>query len=333
MKLPFFRQPVGSVGILLTNTGLRYAEVRTTGERVQVRQAGLIELEPGCVEDGRIVDMEKTVARLSAGLTRTRLQHKRVSISVPTSMVIVRTVPLPKVPAREARPLLEMELSSTVHLPFTNPYFDYYKLPDEVVEEREDESGQKESIQLDNYLVVAAPGNIIEEYVQLFERLNLSLYAIDIEPLALHRLLMEAGVDHESCMMYMQFGTDGINVSFFRENIPEFIRSIPLTMSSYQLGEGIHLPEGTEAFAVEAAREVERVLNFYQFTIKNDGTRVKTLYITGTFAGIEHVIASMRSVLSGIEISLFPADHIMHPFFEDRDIQDYTIPIGLSMKG
>ncbi|BAU26990.1 Tfp pilus assembly PilM family ATPase [Aneurinibacillus soli] len=333
MKLPFFRQPTGSVGMLLTDTGLRYAEVRTTGDRVQVKQAGLIELESGCVEGGRIVDMEKTIARLSAGLRHTRLKHKRVSVSVPTSMVIVRTVPLPKVPAREVRPLLEMELSSTVHLPFTNPYFDYYKLPDEVIEERENEEGQTETIRLDNYLIVAAPGGIIEEYTGLFDRLDLSLHAIDIEPLALHRLLMRAGVDNESCMMYMQFGTDVINVSFFQEGVPEFIRSIPLTLSNYQSVAGAHIPEGLEAFAIEATREVERVLNFYQFTIKNDGTRVRTIRITGTFAGAEKVIEVMRGVLSGIDISLFPADHIIHPFFEDRDIQDYTIPIGLSMKG
>lgn len=333
LPLPFFgqRNRAGYVGMMLTDEGIRYVEARATASRIQIRQAGFIELEEGLVRDGKIIDEKKVIERLEAGIKNTKLKRKKIVMSVPTSSVIIRKVPLPKLPLKEIRPLLGVELETTVHLPFSRPYFDFYKLDEEVkVEPPEGSGGETEW--MDQYLVIAAPGDLIDQYVHLFSEIKLRLEAVDIEPLALYRMLSTYHfADSESCSMYMQVNLHTVNVSFFKEEIPEFVRNIPFDVALHKRKteeEGM-----TESFAVELFREVERVINFYQFTMKNDGTRVEKIYMTGEFPDQEFLISFMRERLTNIEILPLPVDHVVHPFPEDKEVQAYTVPIGLSMKG
>ena len=344
MKLRLFQQKKKPVGMVLTDTALRYTEVRVVGGQVQVKQAGCIELEPGCVQGGHIADMERLLNRLKTGLKRTRLRDKKIILSVPTSGVVIRQVPLPKLPAREVRPLLEVELESTIHLPFSRPYFDFHKLDEEVTSERETEDGKVETVRLDQYMVVAAPGEWIDSYMQLFEALNLELSAVDIEPLALQRLLMTLETNIPAHTMYMQFDKETLNVSFFNGTTPEFIRNIPVDLTASQIPSkhiGVSSSDQVsgmeeqllEAFVSDITREVERVINFYQFSMKNDGTRVQAMYVTGTFPDLQKIVEVMRKTLPAIDIFPFATESILHPFFDADDVQAYTIPIGLSMKG
>jgi type IV pilus assembly protein PilM len=337
-KIPTFHLPsfgprnkAGYVGMTLTDEGLRYAEVRATASRIQVRQAGYIELGKGIVQNGKIIDKKKVIEQLEAGLHTTKLRRKKIVLSVPPSSVVIRKVPLPKLRIKEIRPLLEVELESTVHLPFSRPYFDFYKLKEEVrVESLE---GSEEEVDwLDQYLVIAVPGELIDQYIHLFAALKLHLEAIDIEPLALYRLLSSYHFDEpERCSLYIQVNMHEVNVSFFKEGIPEFVRNIPLDPTIYK--QQTEMEGMAESFANELFREIERVINFYQFTMKNDGTRVEKLYITGEFPDQEFLVSFIRERLSNVDVLSLPIEHVIHPFTEDKEIQAYTVPIGLSMKG
>ncbi|MFT9849861.1 type IV pilus biogenesis protein PilM [Aneurinibacillus sp. REN35] len=336
-KLPTLRFPSfgpknksGYVGMTITDEGLRYAEARATASRIQVRQAGFIELEAGIVRGGKLIDEKKAVEQLEVGMRNTKLKRKKIVLSVPTSLVIIRKVSLPKLPMKEIRPLLEVELESTVHLPFSRPYFDFYKLEEEVKAEPVEEGGEEEW--MDQYLVIAAPGDLIDQYTYIFSELKLRLEAVDIEPLALYRVLSSYHFEEEEgCTMYMQANNHTVNVSFFKEGIPEFVRNIPLDLAVHK--QKLEEEGMAESFAVELFREVERVINFYQFTMKNDGTRVEKLYVTGEFPYQEPLIPFIRERLVNVEVLSLPVGHIVHPFAEETEVQAYTVPIGLSMKG
>jgi type IV pilus assembly protein PilM len=338
----------GYIGVTLEDEGLRYAEVRVTSSRVHVRQAGFVEIDRGLIENGKIVDPDKTLLQLALGMKDTRLKRKKAVLAVPTSAVVVRKVSLPNVSLKDVRSLLEVELDSTIHLPFPRPYFDFYKLDGVEASETENstESNHDEEEPLDQYLVVAAPGDMIDQYIDLFKELGIHLAAIDIEPLALHRLLppdsIREGID--DCM-YMQLDLHTVNVSFFKKNIPEFIRNIPLDLKNYQIKvEGMSMQAHDllqqleerglfQSFASDLVREIERMITFYQFSMKNDGTHIKKIYVTGDFAEQDRIISMMKERISNIDIIPFPIEHIKHPFSDDKEIQAYTVPIGLSMKG
>ncbi|KIV52940.1 hypothetical protein AM501_29800 [Aneurinibacillus migulanus] len=335
--MPFLkRKKSGYIGITLEDIGLRYAEVRHSLYSIEVKQAGLIEIESGLVERGKIIDEGPLEIRLADGSKREELKGKRAVISIPSSSLFIRKLLIPPVPEKEVRMLLEVELETTVHVPFARPYFDYYKLGSIV--ENEDEEPQ------DQYLVVAAPGDLIDQYMDLFDFLQIELVAAEIEPLALYRMLENYAEVTEEDFMIVQLGMHSVNVSFFKGEIPEFVRNIPIDLTSYNISLNERNLQSAslfqymkdrgvfEGFARDLMRELERVLTFYEFTIKNDGTRVQKIYLTGDFPNTERMMEILQQNVEHAEVTRFPTEYINHSWSNPDEVHAYTVPVGLSMR-
>ncbi|GED13310.1 type IV pilus biogenesis protein PilM [Aneurinibacillus migulanus] len=336
-SMPFLkRKKSGYIGITLEDIGLRYAEVRHSLYSIEVKQAGLIEIESGLVERGKIIDEGPLEIRLADGSKREELKGKRAVISIPSSSLFIRKLLIPPVPEKEVRMLLEVELETTVHVPFARPYFDYYKLGSIV--ENEDEEPQ------DQYLVVAAPGDLIDQYMDLFDFLQIELVAAEIEPLALYRMLENYAEVTEEDFMIVQLGMHSVNVSFFKGEIPEFVRNIPIDLTSYNISLNERNLQSAslfqymkdrgvfEGFARDLMRELERVLTFYEFTIKNDGTRVQKIYLTGDFPNTERMMEILQQNVEHAEVTRFPTEYINHSWSNPDEVHAYTVPVGLSMR-
>jgi Tfp pilus assembly PilM family ATPase len=339
LKIPSFfpRKKSGYVGMILEDGGLRYAEVRHDAREVHIKKTGFIELDSGVIERGKIIDRVRIESEFGMRVREEQLRGKKAVLAVPSSSVFIRKVSLPPVPDKEVRMLLEVELESTIHVPFPRPYFDYHKLEQVVT----DEQGEEQ----DQYLVVAAPGDVIDQYIELFDLLHIELMAVEIEPLALYRVLDKRQEMEEKDFMIVQLGLHGVNVFFFQGSVPEFVRNIPIDltnynitldergMQSYSLIQYMKDRGMFDGFARDLMRELERVLTFYEFNIKKDGTRVQKIYLTGDFPNIEKMISVLRKNIEHADVMRFPDDHIVHSFAEQDELQAYMVPIGLSMRG
>jgi type IV pilus assembly protein PilM len=350
LRLPSFKLPrlslslkrKGCVGMVLDEQGLRYAEVRQVSSEVQINRLGVIKLDSGLVQGGKIMDRDKVRQQLALGLGKDMVKGKKAVLSVPTSMVLIRKMSLPRMRSAEIRPLLEIELESTIHLPFSRPYFDYYKIGSEQKQRKEKEH---EEIVEDEYLIVAAPGDVIYEYMALFKELDMDLIAIDIEPLAIYRLLQCQGLQPtEQHYMFVQLGMHTVNVSFFEGEIPEFVRNIPLDLPGsilkleeevpfFDLAHPLEERGMFEAFANNLVMELDRVLNFYQFNMKNGDIRVEKIYVTGDFPALGEVLPFLQERLNTLEITLLPLSYVHMTQIDEKEFQAYTIPIGLSLRG
>ncbi|MBN6186522.1 pilus assembly protein PilM [Aneurinibacillus sp. BA2021] len=336
----FSRKKTGCVGIVLEDGGLRYAEVRHGSNVVEVKNAGFIELDSGIIERGKIIVKDQLEMQLGSEMRDRGLRGKKAVLSVPGAAIFIRKVSLPSVPEREVPELLEVELETTVHVPFPRPYFDYYKLG--VAET--DANREEEEIE-DEYLVIAAPGDLIDQYIDLFKLLNIELNAVEIEPLALYRMLEQAGVSEEdNHFMVVQLGIHDVNVAFFHGEIPEFVRNIPIDLANYRITNDERNMNSHAmfrymeergmfgGFANDLVRELERVLSFYEFNISKNGERVQKIYLTGDFPGMQEMVGILANRIEHAEIMPFPVEHIEHELI-DEDVQAYTVPIGLSMRG
>jgi type IV pilus assembly protein PilM len=79
-------------------------------------------------------------------------------------------------------------------------------------------------------------------------------------------------------------------------------------------------------------RELERVLTFYEFTIKNDGTRVQKIYLTGDFPNTERMMEILQQNVEHAEVTRFPTEYINHSWSNPDEVHAYTVPVGLSMR-
>jgi type IV pilus assembly protein PilM len=341
-RFSFSLKRKGCVGMVLDEQGLRYAEVRQVSSEIQVNRLGIIKLDSGLIQGGKIMDRDKVRQQLALGLGKDMVKGRKVVLSVPTSMVLIRKMSLPKMRSTEIRPLLEIELESTIHLPFSRPYFDYYKIENE---KKKDKRKESEEMVEDEYLIVAAPGDIIYEYMMLFKELEMDLIAIDIEPLAIYRLLQGQGLQPaEQHYMFVQLGMHTVNVSFFEGEIPEFVRNIPLDLPGSMLKLEEEVPSFDsahpleergmfEAFSNNLVMELDRVLNFYQFNMKNGDIRVEKIYVTGDFPALDKILPFLQERLNTLEITLLPLSNIHTTQIDEKECQAYTISIGLSLRG
>ncbi|CAM5795955.1 MULTISPECIES: type IV pilus biogenesis protein PilM [Brevibacillus] len=340
LRIPFMTNPV-RIGIAVEEDGLRFTEARRTDTGVEIRQAGLIPLEEGTFENGRITDIERVKIQLTLAKKELRLSKKKAVLSVPTSTVVIRKTIQPKLTTDDIRSLLEIELGTTIHLPFARPYFDFHKIREVPPSLEMDELGEyslaEEPQPEDEYLVIAAPGDLIDQYIELLKVLDIEVTAVDIEPLALYRLLEESGEVHKTDFMFLQLGRHSVNVSIFQSDIPEFLRNIPIHLAHYEQASASGGTDGAAAvhalFVADLVREVDRVINFYQFSMKNDGTRIQTIYVTGEDDDLEHTIQLLKNRMTSFEIVPLPIHHIRLQHTQPLNVQAFTAAAGLTLRG
>lgn len=341
MGLPFLPSKK-KVGVTIEEDRIRIVETSRNKGSIQIRRMSCIPLERGLIAGGKVVDEKALELQLSLAGQDLSLDRKKVSLAVPSSFVVIRKLSLPPLPQKEIRSLIEVELESSIHLPFSRPYFDYYKLassPPGPTEEEAEEGAE------DQYVVIAAPGDLIDQYVSLLKWLHLKTEAVDIEPLALYRLLEHSGVAPSQDLLIVQLGLHSINVGIFHGEIPEFLRNIPLDLEHYQLDASgriltsnellafLEQHNAFETFAEDFARELERVINFYQFSLKNGTARPDTMYLTGDFPDIDRMVGFLRERLPQLEIAPLPLGPIKHASASETELQAYSVALGLSLRG
>ncbi|MGC5326609.1 type IV pilus biogenesis protein PilM [Brevibacillus sp. SYSU BS000544] len=347
LRLPFSSKKT-HIGLAIDDQGIRYSELVLGTDGIRMEQMGIIQVDNGLIESGKIVKQEELELQLALAKKDLRMRKKKAVLAVPSSFVVIRKLTLPKLSPNEVRPILEIELETTVHLPFSRPYFDYIKLREILPNKTNSqlaEFGEAEAEPMDEYLIIAAPGDVIDQYVRMMKLVDVTVTAVEIEPLALYRLLEGSGSVIPTDFMFMQLGLHSVNVSIFQGEIPEFLRNIPIDITNYVVGVDTkewraedfyhHLNASGmyDSFANDLLRELDRVINFYQFSMKNDGTRIKQIYITGEFPTMERFLPHINNRLSGIETLLFPTHHIACKDSQVDNLQAFTVAAGLSLRG
>lgn len=346
MGLPFFPSKK-KIGLTIEENGIRIVETSQSAGMIQIHRMGMIPLERGLIDGGKVIDQEALELQLSLRTKELALGRKKVALAVPSSFVVIRKIALPSLSAKEVRSYIEIELESSIHLPFSRPYFDYFKLPKSGVPAIQPGSNPEESAEGfdDQYLVIAAPGDLIDQYVSVLKRLNLTVTSVDIEPLALYRILADSGRKLSKDLIIVQLGLHSINVGIFQGDIPEFLRNIPLDLENFKINEEENILTSSEllqfleqrnaftTFAEDLARELERVINFYQFSLKNGGARLDEMYLTGDFPDIDKMVGFLRERLPQLRIAPLPLEHIQYESANETELQAFTVALGLSLRG
>lgn len=335
MGLLFFS--TRKIGISIDDEGIRYMETSRSKDGIRIHQAGMVKLDKGLIHGGKILDQDAAELQVALASKELPIRKRKVTFAVPSSYVVIRKLMLPPLPAREIRALIEVELESSVHLPFSRPYFDFHKLETDLTDP---EAGPQ-----DHYLVIAAPGDMIDQYVSLLRAMHLEPAAADIEPLALGRVLASGGMNLPQTYMLVQMGLHSINVGISQQEVPQFVRNIPLDLANYdirpdekalssaQLYTYLQERNTLRAFSEDLSRELERVINFYQFSLKNDGSRIETIFITGDFPDLNEILRFLQERMPQIHVQLLPLAHIHHDPDLSAELHAYSVALGLSLRG
>ncbi len=171
------------VGLDIGNTTIKVAEVRVSGGRPRITALGVIPTPPDSVQQSVVTDPEALTAAIKELLASAGVREKRVVSSVGGQQaLVVRIIEVPKMSEKELAETMKWEVER--HVPFASSELQMdYKIID-----RPDAPPEAQT--MDVFLAVAQQ-EMITTHVDTLIEAGLDPVAIDVEPLALARSLVE----------------------------------------------------------------------------------------------------------------------------------------------
>lgn len=173
----FKKRAVAGIDIGHHSIKLVMAERGPSGWRIT--QANSVPTPPESIRESIVVDQDAVSGALKQLLREAGAGSVSANIAVSGGSVVVRTVRIPKMPEATLRKSIKFEAGRYVPTSVDDSFIEF-----EVV-------GETEEQQMD-VLIVAAPRDVVESRLEACRGAGLEVVAVDIEPFAAYRSLIEA---------------------------------------------------------------------------------------------------------------------------------------------
>jgi type IV pilus assembly protein PilM len=320
-------------GMHIMDNQIKLVEIESSSQQIDVLQRHIIALDEGNIKNGKLLDEESVIYKLTHQVKTLGLQGMPVHLTIPTSNVILRKSVFPDLKDQELRNMIDVELNGGSQVPFKNPVFDFFRLghvQTEAAAAQEGDGKKGKAAPQEEVLVFATPLDIVEGYSSLVSRCGLTPVSVDIAPLALLRILARqqqlSGTYLPKVFMFLQAEPDYADISIFVQGVPVFLRSI-------QMNAGYLMDSGTEkidAYGRNLSMELGRILNYFKYSVSSEQEEVERIYLIGESDWTAGLPALLENAFSG-EITTFPLDRVLR--VNDQTLHAYTVPLGLAMKG
>ncbi|PLS01307.1 type IV pilus biogenesis protein PilM [Neobacillus cucumis] len=256
------------INLVINDHSIRFLELKQESPPTPQRWFERF-LPPGIISDGKIVDIDSLSSILEECIDDWKIKRRSIRFIIPDPLVIIRKVTIPAdVQEDEIKGYLYLELGSSIHLPFEEPVFDYYSLP---------ENGKTKDL-----LLFAAPEQSVMDYVGLLSSLKLNPVAADISPLSLYRLYHKLDrAASDEVLFTVQFDLTSVNLCIFDETIPLVMRqfSLPFDIDHWEITRdtlGLMVckftgePEELVIQFEDIFKEINKLLDFYRYSHNNN---------------------------------------------------------------
>ncbi|MCA0986221.1 type IV pilus biogenesis protein PilM [Guptibacillus algicola] len=282
------------------------------------------------IKNGKIIERETLKDILVECVEEWGIKKKKVQFLVPDTYLVLRNEKLPlTVSDDEIKGHLYLEIGSSIKLPFNEAVFDY-----ELVRTTEEHK---------EILLFAAPEHIVTDLSTLLESVSLRPEAADVTALSLYRLYYHHGlIDQYEPTLIIHAGIQTMNVSVFYNHQPAFIRQILMDTpySKWEVHSTSRVSESLKWSGdqndlhdkiEESITEIERVINFYYYSMNRSGKTIQTAFLSGDFPEIDLLNLRLEETLA------IPVKGETKSEIKDEDglalPMKYYTAMGLALKG
>lgn len=290
------------MGLTIDSSGIRYVTVVKKKKEWVVEKYGFFPFTENVTDGDHINASQVLRDQLKAWIKQEKIHRMAVTLSIPTSHIIIRKLEVGTVNARELDQLIELEVETTLHLPFSDPVYDYL-----VATSTE---------QTTEALVYASRPNWIEQCSELLKDAGLKVKYAEISSLALARTIQEVQIEPFKDTMLLHLDKESTEVYLFHNDQPVFMRVINEYGHQEVVEKGL-----TPELIVSINAELARLLNFYQYSIRNGESRITRVIVSGDRHGRENLVAEFRMEQPDIHVDIFEFEAV-----------DYMIPFGLAIR-
>jgi type IV pilus assembly protein PilM len=210
------------LGLDIGTQTIKIVELRLSGQDVMlVGQPAIIPTPSGSVVGGRVVDEEAVSQALLEAASEYRFGVKKVVASVGgDSDVVVRIAELPRMETRELNEAVTWELERQTPFPVDQVVYDFQPV--------DHPGADPASPNMEVFLAVAQE-EMVNAHAETLMTSKMVPVAIDVEPLALGRALVELGSDAvmQSTAVVVHMGHTHTLICIFCQGVPVFTRTIP----------------------------------------------------------------------------------------------------------
>lgn len=196
------------LSIEIKNRNIKILEGSKNGSSVTIYKSLFLDIEPGSIDDGKIVHMDSVVANIEKALKDNNIKTKNATMILNTNETITRNIDLPLLKNKsETLSMIKNELNQILPVDL-NEYKVVYKLTYTTF---------SDEVEMGNYIVYGLPKTIYEEYIELAGRLKLELIAIDLASNCLDKIAVQKlSINKESLKpgTSVAFIDIGRNISF-----------------------------------------------------------------------------------------------------------------------
>ncbi|RKD23891.1 hypothetical protein BEP19_05545 [Ammoniphilus oxalaticus] len=328
-----------TVGLEIKDTIIKLVELERTGEDVQIKKFYSEPIPAGVVTAGQIVDQDHFFEILFLMKEKTGLKNQSIHLAIDCQQVLLRPLQISNAPKKELRKAIELEIENQIQPPFDEYVFDFSILND--VETGDGE----ERLEL---MLVIAPKAYITSYVDLLRELDLNPKSVDLGPLSVVRALRanEAWA-LDRTFMIINVGDKSTEVSIVHDRVLKMVRSFALDVHAFlydsdhsttDARDFVEIQEQRsmiQSFANEMGGELERIINFYLYTLNNRDQQIAQVILVGEITNL-HELADYLSIRLNLQVLVEGIrEQYIAPSLRDQfgpQSPSFVVPFGLALK-
>ncbi|PIR67259.1 hypothetical protein COZ97_00285 [bacterium CG_4_8_14_3_um_filter_33_28] len=215
MKLPF--------GLDIGYTSVRAVQLERRGKLIHLTSYGEVPLDKSVFANNKIDTMALSLAirQVMENSKINPITSKQVVCALPDSHIFTKVLQFPKMLDEELEEVIKLEVEKIIPFSISELYLDW-----ERVKTGDDKNNEK-----DNILVVAAPQKLIHSHLEAIKKAGLEVIAMEIEPAAVCRALINKSEGINEGILIADIGADITSIVIYD------FASIQLTGSTHVAGD------------------------------------------------------------------------------------------------
>jgi type IV pilus assembly protein PilM len=320
------------LGIEFNDEQLKLVEIEKGKRNTTITNIAIERIPQGLIHQGEVLDEETFLSFLKSFFKQLKLKSKETHISISCHNILLRPLHMNHVPEKALRKAIQLEIENTIQLPYNEYVFDFTII--------QDNDQQYPDHNLDLMLVIA-PKKVVSAYANLLEKCGLSVKSIDLTPIAILRLIeWEEMTKINEPFMIVNMNEQFVEVSILNQRIIRLNRYVLIDLNSYMLDsrnpEMNSIQFDFDRYIADLTREIERILNFYLYTLNNRDQVLKEIIVVGNQNLINAMIENLTQTLQ-IPARSHIVRRFMLPNYITEGVLDQYAPLitgalGLALK-
>lgn len=205
------------LGLEVSNSAVRIAEVSITGSHVKLVNLGQVRLPPRAVIDGAITDVAAVTAAIERCVKEGGFTQKDVHLGVTGLRAITREFDMPHVPDAELDSAVRLQALDVIPFPLEKTLMSARPL---------EEFSAPDGSAMRRVLLAAAHRDLVDPLIEAVSAAGLTAINVDLTSMAMIRALYDRAATFEGPEAIVAIGAGLTTVVVHEQGVPHFVRTI-----------------------------------------------------------------------------------------------------------